>query len=379
MKLTTTLCFIFLNVIVYAQLNPKIDNWWSEEDYEKIIGYYESGLNVLSEKDSAIVAKAYAAQQQNEKLFSLSKQLYKNHSDKIMYLLQSLSAATQLKNYLFVYTQSMRALDSGLHQKSVYRYAIAALNKMDHHDELSGVVIEGWKRYPNDAIMTLHYATLLQEQKKYDSSLNVIMPVLAKDSSQFGLLEKAVKAYYMKNDFKNAVTLANYLLIKDVFITNVLLYQLYSYYESKQYNDVVKLMRFIESIDNDNVSMLLIGAKAATAIKKYDLSNNWLEKAKRQLLDEEGAAVLHAMAANALQQGKHLLADKYYDTAIYIYDLPYSYYLKGIHYWETGKKELAKKQFVKYQNHPLAKTDSSATNIAILKYITQLQAIKKDL
>jgi len=123
--------------------------------------------------------------------------------------------------------------------------------------------------------------------------------------------------------------------------------------------------------------MLLIGAKAAAAAKDYSQSNEWLQKARLQLMDNDGANIWHALAENAFLEGKPLQADKYYDTAIYIYHLPYSYYLKGEHYMKSGKKELARKQFLKYQNHPFVRVDTSATNKAILKYIAQVMEEKK--
>jgi|GEM_PF-3958934 len=210
-------CFLIgSSHVTYSQVSSLIDSLWNNEEFDKIITQYENEDAIFSERDSAIVAKTYTAQQQNEKALSLSRLLYKNHPNKISYLLQILAAATQLKDNLLVYSYSLNALDKGVRHKSVYRYALSALNKMDNEEALWKITDEGWHLYPQDPVITLNYASLLQEKKLYDSSLNVILPVLAKDSSQYSLLEKAIKAYYIKNDFGNAVQLANFPLTKNI-------------------------------------------------------------------------------------------------------------------------------------------------------------------
>ncbi|HTN45004.1 MAG TPA: hypothetical protein VL098_01565 [Flavipsychrobacter sp.] len=368
-------CFVillFTGKWAAAQHTSPVDPLYGNEEYETITTLYEQRAADFSEMDSVQTARSYLLQQKTEKARQLFYALYTHHPDHTGYLIQLLNASNTLYHYSFIYTTAIRALTEQKHHKAIYHYAVIASKKLDRKEEAFEYALKGQQLFPSDPRLTLDLATELQERSLYDSSLTILLPVLAKDTGQLGLLEKAVKAYYMQNEFKNAVILANYLLSRDIYSNTVLIYQLYSYYEAKQYKSTVDLVGRLLQADQYSAGMLLVGAKAAAALKNYTLSNEWLYRGREELTDKQDVAFLHQLAENAAAQRQFDLAAKFYDTSIYIYRMPFSYYLKGVNYMEAGKKELAIRQFDRYKTHPLVRKDTTATNQKILKYINSV-------
>lgn len=221
---------------------------------------------------------------------------------------------------------------------------------------------EGYRISPTEPYITCAYADALLEKKQYRQADSVIRILLENKPGSPAALISAIKLKYLQKKYNEVLTLAAMLSEAGQISYVPFYYAMVAALQLKEHTTCLNTADLLISNGFETEVVLYYKAKALSSLKDYTAANVILRKCISSAISENAASYYTELAENMEQLKKYNVAQKHYDTALYLSGNATILYRKALAYDEVKQYPQAQKAYKSYLKN------ASRSDSAMIEY-----------